>query len=201
MSTTRMRLRDTPKQEHRVQYNYDVFDQFPDEQLAKLPLVSAYELETSKTRPRSVRMLARDFVHDSLYNPSYGYFSRQAVLLPEDEQAGEQGRFAFNEIKNETDFMRDVQMRYISFEERFQARREAQDRARSKGQPTLQDQINSLTERQRRAAWGSAESLDLAQQKGKLLELQSRNSMSEVEVDTMAAGQVWHTPTQLFSVR
>ncbi|KAJ2785905.1 hypothetical protein H4R18_000294 [Coemansia javaensis] len=31
--------------------------------------------------PRNVTMLARDFICDSLYNPAYGYFSRQALIF------------------------------------------------------------------------------------------------------------------------
>ncbi|WFD42766.1 hypothetical protein MPSI1_001416 [Malassezia psittaci] len=187
-----------PSEKHRVQYNYDVFNQFPDQELAKLPVVTAQQLESQKQRPRSVRMLARDFVHDSLYNPTYGYFSRQAELLPRSLDS-EDTHFQFNEMKNETAFMREVQLRYIQFEKRYQESRQARERAQNPGQPTLQEQIDALNRRQNRTAWGSAERLDLAQQKGKLLELQNRNSMSEMEVDTMAAGQVWHTPTQLFS--
>lgn len=202
MSSAPVLFRDT--QEHRVQYNYDVFEQFPNEELQKFPFVTPAELEKYTTRPKSVRMLARDFVHDSLYNPTYGYFSRQAVLLPEEKTDGDtplKGKFPFNDIKSETDFMRAVQLRYMAFEKQFQEERERQEKASTQGQPTLKEKIDTLTRRQRRAAWGSAESLELAKEKGRLLEMQSSNSMSESEVDAMAAGQVWHTPTQLFSVR
>ncbi|WFD38422.1 uncharacterized protein MJAP1_001375 [Malassezia japonica] len=200
MSSAPVLFRDT--QEHRVQYNYDVFEQFPNEELQKFPFVTPAELEKYTTRPKSVRMLARDFVHDSLYNPTYGYFSRQAVLLPEEKTDGDtplKGNFPFNDIKSETDFMRAVQLRYMAFEKQFQEERERQEKASTQGQPTLKEKIDTLTRRQRRAAWGSAESLELAKEKGRLLEMQSSNSMSESEVDAMAAGQVWHTPTQLFS--
>lgn len=31
--------------------------------------------------PTSVRMLTKTFIHDSLYNPNYGYFSKQVSIL------------------------------------------------------------------------------------------------------------------------
>ncbi|OMH85266.1 hypothetical protein AX774_g1191 [Zancudomyces culisetae] len=31
--------------------------------------------------PRHMHMLAREFIHNSLYNPNYGYFSKQAMIF------------------------------------------------------------------------------------------------------------------------
>lgn len=190
-----MRTIATPalSQEHRWQYNYDVFAGEPEEQHYSFPLVTAGELAQSKTRPRGVRMLARDFIHDSLYNPHYGYFSRQAVLLPESGDRGMLGGFPFRNIRNDAEFMRAVQERYLAFEERYQ---EACSKRRNND--PLQSRIDELGQKAREARWGSAEALDLARERGRLLERQDRESVSSTEVDTMVAGQVWHTPTQLF---
>lgn len=190
--------------DHRVQYNYDMFALHPKQEHYELPLVTARELASSKTRPRSVRMLARDFIHDSLYNPHYGYFSRQAELLPSpkkhaSEEVHLDAAFPFQDMKNETEFMKEVQLRYMAFEERFQAACRERERRRHKNEPTLQDRIDALTEEQKRTPWGSAERLDLARQIGRLQREQSEANVSDTEVDAMAAGQVWHTPTQLFS--
>ncbi|SHO75816.1 Similar to S.cerevisiae protein YKL162C (Putative protein of unknown function) [Malassezia sympodialis ATCC 42132] len=189
--------------EHRVQYNYDMFALHPKKEHYELPLVTANELASSKTRPRSVRMLTRDFIHDSLYNPHYGYFSRQAELLPSQKGASHKAHleaaFPFQDIKNETDFMKEVQLRYMAFEERFQEACRERERRRHKNEPTLQERIEALAEAQKRTPWGSAERLDLARQMGRLQREQSNANVSDVEVDAMAAGQVWHTPTQLFS--
>lgn len=188
------------KHEHRVQYNYDLFSLYPDPEHYALPQVTAQDLQYSKTRPRSVRMLARDFIHDSLYNPYYGYFSRQAVLLPSASGAtGDSESFPFNEYKNDTDFMRAVQTRYLSFENKFQEERAARERRSRANMPTLQQQIDELVAKQRQTPWGSAERLTLAQDIGRLQREQSNENVSDSEVDAMVAGQVWHTPTQLFS--
>ncbi|PKI85896.1 hypothetical protein MVES_000597 [Malassezia vespertilionis] len=150
-------------------------------------------------------MLTRDFIYDSLYNPYYGYFSRQAALLPHralpvsSTCAPLQPEFDFRAIKNETEFMRVVQQRYMEFEKRFEEARLKRDKNAHKDGPSLQERIDAIVKEEKRTSWGSAEILDLAREKGRLLELQSTNSMSEAEVDAMAAGQVWHTPTQLFS--
>lgn len=157
---------------HRAQYNYDPFTLHPEEKHYSYPLITADELaarsnwlsssttdstckageEKSKNistgpggRPRQVRMLARDFIHDSLYNPTYGYFTKQAVLLPDpNPEAGEQDEadeckqvggqlykqemgllrpanpaFDFNRIRNESEFMRLVEERYQMFEEQI----------------------------------------------------------------------------------
>lgn len=138
---------------HRSQYNYDPFSLLPEAKHYTYPLVTAQELATSRTkvtgpggRPREVRMLARDFIHDSLYNPDYGYFTKQAVLLPDPPTASEAQEtqaeafrevagqlykeemgllrpanpgFDFNSIKNESEFMRLVEERYQLFEEQI----------------------------------------------------------------------------------
>lgn len=192
-----------------MQYNYDVFELHPEQEHYTLPLVTASDLAKNKTRPRSVRMLARDFIHDSLYHPHYGYFSRQAVLLPptksttksQDAPSTSSAVFPFHDIKNETEFMRLVQLRYMEFENQFQEANKARERARRKQQsePTLQERIEALQLQQRRASWGTAAYMDLAREIGRLQKEQSQDQVSDAEVDAMAAGQVWHTPTQLFS--
>lgn len=181
------------REKHRTQYNYDIFAETPDAEHYTFPLVTADDLARNKTRPSGVRMLARDFIHDSLYNPHYGYFSRQAVLLPESGSTGMRGGFPFRAMRNEAEFMRAVQGRYLAFEEQYQAA----CMERKKTDP-VQARIEALSKKERAARWGSAEALDFARERGRLLEQQDRESVSSTEVDTMIAGQVWHTPTQLF---
>ena len=192
------------KPEHRVQYNYDVFSLHPEEEHYSLPLVTAEQLARSKTRPRSMRMLTRDFIYDSLYNPHYGYFSRQAVLLPLSKQANPNdvsltSTFAFHDMKDETEFMRTVQLRYMNFDEQFRHECQAREKRMRGNGPTLQERIDALVQNQKRTPWGSAERLDMAREIGRLQREQNREQISGSEIDAMVAGQVWHTPTQLFS--
>ncbi|KAI8379423.1 S-adenosyl-L-methionine-dependent methyltransferase [Radiomyces spectabilis] len=57
--------------------------------------------DTSKLTvpPTRTKMLVRDFIDDSLYNPKYGYFSKQAVIFsPETD-------FDFNAMQDHLEFM------------------------------------------------------------------------------------------------
>jgi hypothetical protein len=38
------------------------------------------DLLQRRSPPTNARVLVRDFIHDSLYNPTYGYFSKQAYI-------------------------------------------------------------------------------------------------------------------------
>lgn len=63
------------------------------------PLTNSTRLAKRTKRPRGVKMLTSDFIEDSLYNPSYGYFSREVVIFQPDQA------FNYNELKGQDDFM------------------------------------------------------------------------------------------------
>ncbi|EPQ26155.1 uncharacterized protein PFL1_06363 [Pseudozyma flocculosa PF-1] len=234
---------------HRTQYNYDPFTLHPSSSHLGYPLVTAAELAKSSERPRGVRMLARDFIHDSLYNPHYGYFSKQAVLLPEGQNAlnrasvssstpagtGRGGeateaaapatptamarpeRFDFGSMANESEFMRAVEKRYMDFEEKVENVVEAREREKQADAEREESERFALREREERrrrrqdqastaspssptarAASYSAEGLEAAKLRGRMLARRASEGVQEKEVQTMAAKQVWHTPTQIF---
>ncbi|PFH60554.1 hypothetical protein XA68_10797 [Ophiocordyceps unilateralis] len=56
-------------------------------------------------------MLLRDFIEDSLYNPSYGYFSKQAVIFSPGEA------FDFLSMRDELSFQSELGRRYTRFED------------------------------------------------------------------------------------
>lgn len=58
-----------------------------------------------------LRLLTRDFIHDSLYNPEYGYFSKKAVIFspPKD--------IAFTELSSMHEFTRELTRLYARYEE------------------------------------------------------------------------------------
>lgn len=131
-------------------------------------------------------MLARDFIHDSLYNPVYGYFSRHAVLLPNGNS--NQG-IDFGSINAESDFLRLVQARYDDFESGLV---DTQERSR-----------NKEDKRRSKARQSSSQGLEEAQRRGRLDRAREAQSEQEYgkhadDVDIMVAKQVWHTPTELF---
>lgn len=63
------------------------------------PRQTAYDTAKCKSPPTRNKMLVRDFIDDSLYNPNYGYFSKQAVIFsPETD-------FDFNGMRDHLEFM------------------------------------------------------------------------------------------------
>lgn len=95
--------------EDKVNYNENVFSDIPDAEHVKYKLVTANDLETQRQPPRRVKMLVRDFIEDSLYNPHYGYFSKQATIFTALEPID------FSKIRNAAHFETEVDKRYAAY--------------------------------------------------------------------------------------
>ncbi|KAH9879191.1 hypothetical protein J1614_002629 [Plenodomus biglobosus] len=93
----------TPRKNAFPHERIDEFDRYP--------MVTADMLRSRRERPRRVKMLLRDFIEDSLYNPNYGYFSKQVVIFSPGEP------FNFNEMGSEHDFFQQLRHRYTAFED------------------------------------------------------------------------------------
>lgn len=150
-------------------------------------------------------MLARDFIHDSLYNPHYGYFSRHAVLLPDVEHEQGEREASFGDIKNEADYMRKVEGSYIAFEKTFMEKAAKQAPAPPPPPPPTSAQSTPAPSQASRAPSQlprsfSAAGLDAAKAQGRAawLKSQQQGIQHDEDVTSMVARQVWHTPTQLF---
>ncbi|KAI0126638.1 S-adenosyl-L-methionine-dependent methyltransferase [Xylariales sp. AK1849] len=89
-------------------FSLDVTDEY-----RTYPTVTADELRGRRDRPRKVKMLMRDFIEDSLYNPHYGYFSKQAVIFSPGEP------FDFPSIPDEPSFNNELGRRYTEFEDKL----------------------------------------------------------------------------------
>ncbi|KAI1638772.1 S-adenosyl-L-methionine-dependent methyltransferase [Biscogniauxia mediterranea] len=86
------------------------------EEYKQYPMVTANDLRGRRERPRRVKMLMRDFIEDSLYNPHYGYFSKQVVIFSPGEP------FDFNSLPDEPAFHALLGQRYTEFEDELDAK-------------------------------------------------------------------------------
>lgn len=93
------------------QQRLDHFPRDVSKQLREFPRVTAKELARRRERPERVKMYTRDFIDDSLYNPNYGYFPRNATIYNSAEP------FHFNSIQDGDAFQKQVDRSYVEFED------------------------------------------------------------------------------------
>lgn len=109
---TRGLASDASKSKARERYNYNkssiLDDLVENAEHLKFKRVTATDLASSKQPPRQVKMLARDFIHDSLYNPHYGYFTKNAVIFSADEPID------FTGLRNLPHFQDAVARKYVA---------------------------------------------------------------------------------------
>ncbi|KAF4510241.1 hypothetical protein G6O67_002144 [Ophiocordyceps sinensis] len=110
-STRASRDRGMQTNESRWQQRTNILPEDRRDEFAQYPYVSAQDLKKRTERPRRVKMLLRDFIDDSLYNPAYGYFSKQAVIFSPGDP------FDFHGLRDELDFQAELGRRYTRFED------------------------------------------------------------------------------------
>lgn len=84
-------------------------------QFNRFPLVDGKKLAKRSQRPKNVKVLTSDFIDDSLYNPNYGYFSREVVIFQPDKP------FDYRELKGRDDFMSHWLTAYKKYDDRKHA--------------------------------------------------------------------------------
>lgn len=88
-------------------YNPSIFDSNDDRDLR---LVNANILENETKPPLGVKMLVRDFIEDSLYNPNYGYFPKQATIFNAKDTT-----FDFSNLRDSSEFQEEVGAKYAAY--------------------------------------------------------------------------------------
>ncbi|KAI0047845.1 DUF185-domain-containing protein [Auriscalpium vulgare] len=95
----------------KINYNPDVFfDEQPNPDHVGYARVTANDLESRTEPPTRVKMLVRDFIEDSLYNPHYGYFPQQATIFTASDTA-----IDFAAQRDANQFQDEVGRRYASY--------------------------------------------------------------------------------------
>ncbi|KAI9812471.1 MAG: hypothetical protein M1827_004702 [Pycnora praestabilis] len=107
---------DASRNESHWQQRTNLFPQDKSEEFRRYPTVTADGMRSRRERPKRVKMLTRDFIDDSLYNPNYGYFSKQAVIFSPGDP------FDFNNIRDEPEFHKLLGQRYTTFEDALDAK-------------------------------------------------------------------------------
>lgn len=100
------------KSKDRIDYNANAFFSNSDNATdkAEYRVVTANELESCREPPKRVKMLVRDFIEDSLYNPHYGYFPKQATIFSSADTMVD-----FSKIRNGNQFQELVAERYVGY--------------------------------------------------------------------------------------
>ncbi|GJE98574.1 SAM-dependent methyltransferase [Phanerochaete sordida] len=98
------------KREEKINFNPVSFTETPTPQQVNYRRVTANDLERLTSPPTEVKMLVREFIEDSLYNPNYGYFPRQATIFTATDP------IKFNTLRNAAEFQTEVAKRYEAFE-------------------------------------------------------------------------------------
>lgn len=75
------------------------------------PRVTAQGLAKRRKPPAGVKMLVRDFIQNSLYNPHYGYFSKRAIIFSTKDP------FNFNCLPENAAFQSEVARVYQQYEQ------------------------------------------------------------------------------------
>ncbi|KAL8831667.1 MAG: hypothetical protein Q9191_000745, partial [Dirinaria sp. TL-2023a] len=104
---------DNGRQESHWQQRSDFMPQDKSKEFMTYPMVDADGLRVRKQPPRRVKMLMRDFIEDSLYNPHYGYFPQHAVIFSPGEP------FDFYSLRSEHAFHTFLGQRYTEFEDKL----------------------------------------------------------------------------------
>jgi len=101
---------DVPEPTDRWNYNTSALLPSSAEDIAKYPTVTANELEQATAPPTGVKMLVRDFIEDSLYNPHYGYFPKQATIFNSDATPVD-----FASLRDSVEFQEVVAQKYADY--------------------------------------------------------------------------------------
>ena len=88
-------------------YNANIFDGNDHHDFR---LVDANILEKETKPPLGVKMLVRDFIEDSLYNPNYGYFPKQATIFNAKDTT-----FDFSSLRDSSEFQEEVAAKYAAY--------------------------------------------------------------------------------------
>ncbi|ODV65783.1 DUF185-domain-containing protein, partial [Hyphopichia burtonii NRRL Y-1933] len=155
--------------------NYPFENKTPQEVFNTYPSTNSAKLARFKTRPKKSKMLVSDFIEDSLYNPHYGYFSREVEIFHPDKP------FDYQNIADVDDFMENWKQAYSKYDEGNLKNQEPKEKFQASQEENV-DKIKSKFARHAKKI-----------QKDDLIATKSHSGNTN-----RRSLQLWHTPTELF---
>ncbi|KAG7662020.1 uncharacterized protein J8A68_004408, partial [[Candida] subhashii] len=160
---------------YRKSTNYPFGNKTPQQVFDSYPLTNSDKLARLTNRPTRVKMSTSDFIEDSLYNPNYGYFSKEVEIYQPDTP------FDYKNIKDIDQFIDNWQKSYSKYDQKdHQSQQQQQQQS---APPQLLEQKSSGSKLANRAL--QIHKMDLEATKGQIQ-------------TTKKSLQLWHTPTELF---
>lgn len=158
--------------------NYPFQKQSPEDVFRSYPTTNSARMAHSKQRPHRTKMLVSDFIEDSLYNPHYGYFSKEVEIFHTDKP------FNYNNLRDEDEFMDSWKAAYVKYD---QINRTEESPFQDNQGQRLPHTIEGKAQPERRLA--------------RLAETVKQQDMAAAGLfpTSKKSLQLWHTPTELFS--
>ncbi|GMM31101.1 type II protein arginine methyltransferase [Martiniozyma asiatica (nom. inval.)] len=153
--------------------NQEKFDRFP--------LTNNFKLNKQTERPGKVKMLSSDFINDSLYNPNYGYFSKEAVIFQPENP------FDYNHLQGKDEFME----KWLQAYEKYDNENNRTPVIFNGGKKNAKG-IDKAAEADKSTKNNKKDTSSTSTSTSK-----STSSSSDFKI-TKPSLQLWHTPTELF---
>lgn len=149
--------------------NYPFKSDSPQQVYDRYPATNSEKLSRLKHRPRNCKMLVSDFIEDSLYNPNYGYFSKEVEIFHQDKP------FDYNNINDIDDFLQDWQKAYNKY-----------------------DELHPVSNEQRQKFLQIVQSNSTSKFALQAQKIAQQDMVNTGNFNSRRSVQLWHTPTELF---
>lgn len=160
---------------YRYLTNYPFGNRLPQEEYMRYPTTTLDKLKRFRTRPKSTKMLVSDFIEDSLYNPHYGYFSREVEIFHTEKP------FDYNNIEDIDEFMAQWEGAYAKYDQQGPP-------------PQWTETFDAKSQSTQKP--GDKLSSKFVQ---RALQIQKQDEATAQKRQSRRLLQLWHTPTELFS--
>lgn len=160
--------------------NYPFQKQTPQDVFQSYPSTNTARMARLKKRPMRTKMLVSDFIEDSLYNPHYGYFSKEVEIFHTDKP------FDYNNFEDADEFMDSWKSAYAKYDEIKKKEENPFQDFHSEVPPPSKDSAKTKKPETRLVKYAKSVQKQDMVATGHFP--QSKKSL-----------QLWHTPTELFS--